>query len=176
MKINIGSTNPNKVNAVKKAFSKYFKDVEVNATDVESGVSKQPMSMKEIVKGAKNRAVNAYNEDCDFSVGIEAGLFEFPEVKTKHLDVNCCVIFDGKEFFIGLGPAFEYPEKVLHKILAENKEASDAFDEFTGTENIKHKEGIVGVLTKGRMKRQEFIEQSVLMALTRIVSKELYEI
>ncbi len=175
MKINIGSTNQNKVNAVRDAFSKYFKNVKISAIEVDSGVSNQPMSMKDIVKGAKNRAVNAYTKDCDFSVGVEAGLFVFPEVKTSYLDVNCCAIFDGRNFFLGLGPAFEYPEKVLHKIITENKEASDAFDEFSGSKNIKHKEGIVGILTKGRMKRQEFIEQSVLMALTRVVSKEMYE-
>ena len=175
MKINVGSTNPNKVSATKKAFSRYFKDIKVNAIDVDSGVSKQPMNISEIVKGAKNRAVKAYTEDCEFSVGLEAGLFKFPEAKTRYLDVNCCAIFNGQEFFWGLGPAFEYPEKVLHKILHEGKEASHAFDELVGTNNIKHKEGIVGVLTKGIVKRREFIELSVLMALTRIVSKDFYE-
>ncbi|MBI2546639.1 inosine/xanthosine triphosphatase [Candidatus Woesearchaeota archaeon] len=174
MKVIVGSTNPNKVRAVKDAFSKYF-EASVQGTEVDSGVSKQPLSMKEIVQGAKNRAMKAYSKEFDYSVGLEAGLFVFPEAKTHYLDVTCCAIFDGKDFFIGLGPAFEYPDKILQKILTEGKEASDAADEAFGSTNIKHKEGIVGMVTKGRVKRNEFVEASVMMALSRIVSKELYD-
>ena len=175
MRIIVGSTNPNKITAVKDAFSKYFQDMEVKGIAVESDVAPQPVTMEEIVAGARNRARNAYREGCTFSIGLEAGLFAFPAAKTGYLDVTCCAIFDGKDFFLGLGPAFEYPEAILEKIFKEGKEASDAADEVFKKKNIKHTEGIVGVMSKGVIKRKEFVEAAVLMALTRVVSKELYD-
>ncbi len=174
LKIIVGSRNPNKVEAVKAAFAKYFSNVEITGVEVDSGVGAQPLSMDAIVKGAKNRAQQAYAPGYDYAIGLEAGLFDFPEVPTQFLDVTCCAIFDGKQFFFGLGPAFEYPDAVVQRIVAEGKEASDAADEVFDMKNIKHKEGIVGVMTKGIMKRKEFVEHSVIMALTRIVNKELY--
>ena len=61
MKVAIGSTNPVKIAAVKSAFKKVwpnkkftFKGIKVN-----SGVSHQPMSDIESIKGAGNRAKKA---------------------------------------------------------------------------------------------------------------------
>ncbi|MBW2992985.1 inosine/xanthosine triphosphatase [Candidatus Woesearchaeota archaeon] len=174
MKINVGSGNPVKIKAVKDAFSNYFDSPEVVSIKVDSGVHEQPKSLKEIITGAKNRAVAAF-KGCDFSVGLEAGIFPFPDVKTGYVDTSAAVIFDGKDFFIGTSPCFEYPKSVIEAVLKGKKDVGAVFDEIYGTNNLKHKEGAVGILTKNIVPRDKLIELSIVMALCRIVSKEHYE-
>ena len=57
MKIIIGSNNPAKVAAVKNAF--HYQQTEFLSLDIPSGVSEQPFSDEETIKGAINRAVGA---------------------------------------------------------------------------------------------------------------------
>ena len=75
MKIIIGSKNPAKITAVKKAFSD--SEVEWIFMDIPSGVSEQPFSDDETIKGAKNRALNALKEGNGvFGIGLEGGVQE----------------------------------------------------------------------------------------------------
>jgi len=176
MKINIGSKNPVKIGAVKDAFSHYYNDIDINSVNVDSGVSDQPTSLQEIVKGAKNRAQKAFElSRCDFAVGLEAGIFEFPETKTGYMDISVAVIFDGKDFFFGGSPTFEYPKKIIDGIFKDGKEVGHLFDEIIGIKNSKQKaRSAVGILTNNVIPRVKFIEQSVIMALTRVLNKDIY--
>jgi len=173
----VGSKNKAKVQAVKEAFAQYFEAVSVKGVAVESGVEAQPKSLGEIVKGAKNRAKKAFeSEQANYGVGIEAGIFPFSGSKSGYMDTGCCAIFDGKEFYLGCSPLFEYPKKAIEKVLEEGKEIAEVFDElFKGKDHHKAGQGAIGFLSKGKMPRKEFIKHAVTMALIRIVSKELYE-
>lgn len=174
IKINVGSGNPVKLKAARDAFNNYFNNFEVVSVKVDSGVHEQPKTLRETVDGAKNRAVAAF-KDCDFSVGLEAGIFPFPEVKTGYVDISIAVIYDGKEFFIGTSPCFEYPCDVIKEVLKGRKDVGMIFDELYGTIDQKQKGGAVGFLTKDIVSRDKFIELSIIMALCRIVSKEHYK-
>ncbi|KKS04790.1 MAG: putative non-canonical purine NTP phosphatase [Candidatus Curtissbacteria bacterium GW2011_GWA2_41_24] len=80
MKIAVGSTNPVKIEAAKRAFGKVWpkKKLEIVGIEVPSGVSQQPMTDKEAVKGARNRAkVAIKSARADFGVGLEGGLQKF---------------------------------------------------------------------------------------------------
>ena len=57
MKILIGTKNPGKIEGVKKAFEKYFENVEAQGIPVHSNVPDQPVN-EEIFQGAKNRVEN----------------------------------------------------------------------------------------------------------------------
>ena len=177
MIINLGSKNKAKLVAVKAAFSHYFKDFKINQIDVDSKVHSQPKSLKEIVQGAKNRAISAFNsEKCDFAVGIESGIFEFPGTHSGYMDTSCTVIFDGKEFFIGSSPCVEFPKKVVDMVLKEDTEFAEAFKKLSwGNENLRHEKGAIGFLTKGVVTREKYTEYSVIMALVRIINKEVYD-
>ncbi len=77
MKVAIGSQNPTKVNAVKKAFEKVFPNIswEFTGVDVPSGVADQPMTDRESISGATNRAKQSLKKcNADFGVGIEGGM------------------------------------------------------------------------------------------------------
>src|SRR3954451_8948306 len=74
MKIIIGSKNPAKITAVKNNFSYQSEFV---ALDIPSGVSEQPFSDEETIKGAINRAVGALQKgNGDIGIGLEGGVQE----------------------------------------------------------------------------------------------------
>ena len=76
MKVVVGFPNPVKVGAVLDTFSKYF-DVEVLSVDADSGVKAFPDSEELIYRGAMNRALRAFGDGFDYSVGIEGGVVFF---------------------------------------------------------------------------------------------------
>jgi len=174
MKINVGSKNPVKIEAVKEAFNLFFKDVNVKGFYVTSRVSPQPKNLEEITLGAKNRAINCFNK-CDYGVGLEAGIFEMNNSITGYIDVNCCVIYNGKRVVgVGLSPGFEYPFYVINKIFRDGLEVGEIFDELMGDENIKQKQGAVGILSHNKYSRKDFIKAGIIMALFPLLNKKLY--
>ena len=62
--------------------------------------------------------------------------------------------------------------KVVDRIL-QGEELGYMNDIFGNT--AKGRKGAIGVLTSGRIYRDELEENAVVMALTKIVSKEMYE-
>lgn len=108
---------------------------------------------------------------CSFGVGIEAGMFSVPEVETKYMDSSICAIYDGEIYYIGFSPSFEYPQTVVDRTL-QGEEIGYMEDVFGNT--AKGRKGAIGVLTNGRVYRDELEEYAVIMALTKIVSKEIY--
>ncbi len=174
MKVNIGSENPVKVNAVKKAFCKYFKEIKVKGIKTNSNVREQPLNLKEIILGAKNRAKKSFI-DCKYSVGIESGLMSFP-FNSGFVESTIAVIFDGKNYFYGSSPLFEYPEKAVELLIKGQDDVNTAFAKlFNKEKDMGKKGGAVGELTKGKITRTDFTELAVLMALIKIISKEFYE-
>ena len=110
--IHVASLNKNKINAVKKAFPDYL----ITGIACDSGVSNQPLDINEITLGAVNRAKSVF-QDCEYSVGIEDGLFKVPNTGSGYMNVCCCAIYDGKNTYLGMGPAFEIPIECVKKIL-----------------------------------------------------------
>ena len=175
----VGSKNPAKLKAVENAFLHFFSAVELKSFDVSSGVHHQPKTREETTRGAVNRAKAAW-EKCEasgikpnFGVGIESGLFAIPDYE-KHLTGGVAAIFDGKHCHVGFSPAFELPPRVVKKVFDTDSEVGAVFDEILQRKNVKHSEGAVGVLSKGKFTRDKMLELGVAMALCPIVSAELY--
>jgi inosine/xanthosine triphosphatase len=191
----IGSTSKPKIIAICRAFARFPEiwmqtenaslkfvvmtksNVTENGKDSVSEVSSHPVTLEETFKGARNRAIEAYKyavkqyDKCAFSVGIEAGIFHVPETNTGYLDTSACVIYDGKSCYYGSSPMFEYPKKVVDRIL--NGEEAGLISDFFGNE-AKGRGGVIGPLTNGRINRDEFEEYAVVMALTQVLRKDLY--
>ena len=109
---------------------------------------------------------------CSFGVGIEAGMYPVEEVDTKFMDASICSIYDGENYYIGFSPSFEYPQKVVDRVL-QGEELGFMEDVFGPT--AKGRKGAIGVLTAGRIYRDELEEYAVMMALTKIVAKDVYQ-
>ena len=181
MIIAIGSTNVIKVQAVEEVVKDYpqFSGAEVRSFSVSSEISEQPLSLEEIIAGAKNRAKNAYAacDSCDYSFGIESGIFEAKGVKTGFLEACICCIHDGANDHIGLSCGFEIPPHILKLVLDQNKDLSQACYEAGVTSNSRlgAAEGLIGVLTKGRINRKEYTKQCIITALIQLENTSLYQ-
>ena len=99
-------------------------------------------------------------------------MYSVPEVETKYMDASICAIYDGNNYYIGFSPSFEYPKTVVKRVL-KGEELGYMEDVFGST--AKGRKGAIGVLTAGRVYRDELEEYAVIMALTKIVAKEVYE-
>jgi inosine/xanthosine triphosphatase len=172
LKINVGSKNQAKVAAVAELLPEYphLKDAKVIGVGTTSGVSDQPLSLEETVRGAMNRAKSSFL-NCDYSVGIESGLMHVPESKSGYMDVCVAAIYDGKETHLGLSSAWEFPDtKVMDMIVKDGLDMSQAINKAGMTTNaaVGSAEGAIGILTKGRIDRKEYTKQALRMALIHL--------
>lgn len=174
MKIVVGSKNSVKVEAVKEIILDYLdlKRAEVSAFEADSKVSAQPKSLEETIRGAMNRALGSFG-DCDYSFGIESGLMVVPNTKTGHMDVCACAIYDGEEFHLGLSSAWEAPKKVVEHMLRDGLDMNQAAFKAGLTTNpqVGSAEGLVGIMTKGRLTRKEYTKEAIRTALIHIENK-----
>lgn len=171
MKINIASKNQVKIDAVKEVLQTYphIKDAEIFGIETKSGVSDQPKSLEETVEGAINRAKNSF-QNCEYSFGIESGLMAVPNTKTGYMDFTVCAIFDGKEYHLGLSSAWEAPKAVAELMFKEGLDMSQAANKagYTSNPEIGSKEGLIGIMTKGRLNRKEYTKNAIISALIHI--------
>lgn len=99
------------------------------------------------------------------------GMYEVEEVETGYMDASICAIYDGEKYYIGFSPSFEYPKTVVERVL-QGEELGLMGDVFGST--AKGRKGAIGVLTEGRVYRSELEEYAVIMALTKLVAKDVY--
>ena len=174
MKVNVGSKNPAKIKGVKEAFSLYFQDLIIKGIDVDSEVNPQPKKLEEITQGAINRAIKCFN-DCNYSVGIESGIFPDEKALTGYTCVSRCVIYNGKEIVgIGLSPGFEHLPEIIERVLNEKSEIGQVSDDIINEKNLNQKLGGVGILSKGKYIRKDLIKAGTIMALLPIINQEHY--
>ncbi len=177
MKITVASKNPQKIKAVEELVPLYpmLNGAEVISVDVPTQISEQPHGIEETVTGAINRAKGAY-KDSDYSIGLESGLIHVPHTKSGQMDLCVCAIYDGKEIHIGLSSAFESPKKVMD-LIKSGMNMSDAAKAagLTTDEYVGHKEGLVGILTHGRLNRLAQTKQALTTALIHLENAHLFK-
>lgn len=175
MNVAIGSKNPVKIAAVQEAFKKVWPDKTFAfiGVDVPSGVSDQPMSDEESIKGATNRAKLARQQlGADFGVGLEGGL---QEIKGKWFDCGWIVVIN-KENRMGIGSSarIQTPAKMMEHI-HKGMELGHVNDLFFNQENTKHGAGHFGLMTNNAITRQSGYRDGVIMALARFIQPQLFE-
>lgn len=180
MIVAIGSTNKAKVLAVKEIIecSPLFSGAQVKSISTNSDVSAQPLSLEETIQGAKNRAKHAFNtcDGCCYSFGIESGLMEASNVSTGFLHVSICCIYDGANYYTGLSTGFEIPPQILELILTKKMDLSEAclHSGISHNEKIGSTEGLIGVLTQGKIDRKEYSKQCITTAILQLENNEWY--
>ncbi|MEO8581938.1 MAG: inosine/xanthosine triphosphatase [Patescibacteria group bacterium] len=171
MHIFVGSTNPVKLNAVVSAASETWPDVIIEGFDVKSGVTDQPRSDEETKKGAENRAKEALRVGLAkhsapvqvLGIGLEGGVFENEQQEMWNTVWACVVDQTGKTVFAN-GERFHLPDSLTTQIRA-GKEMGPAMDELIGSTNIKHQQGMIGVITEGFIDRTELYANLAKLAL-----------
>lgn len=188
MRVVVGSTNPVKLEAVRRALARVFPEVvhEVEAVPAASGVSAQPRGEAETRRGALGRVASAARDrpGADAWVGIEGGVAEEPaaavgregrsaeEPPDLHAFARVAVRV-GDRLGESASGRFRLPGPVA-ALVREGAELGEADDRVFGREGSKREEGAVGLLTGGAVTRTELYAQAVCLALCRFVHPELY--
>lgn len=174
LNIQVGSTNPVKVNASKAAFKAYFPDHDVNviAVSAPSNVADQPMTECETLLGARNRVSFCQNEQAnsDFYIAIEGGVeaHEYGPAAFAYVVIN-----NGHKEAVGKSAELPLPISV-YQALSQGQELGDVIDSLFNTENAKQKTGAMGLFTNDLVTRQSTYEQALILALAKLVNANLY--
>lgn len=174
-KIIVASKNPVKINAALSGFKKMFPadTFEIEGVLVASGVSDQPMSDEETIRGARTRVENAYAQygDADFWVGIEGGV----ENTHNEMQAFAWIVVKSKDGNVGRGRTgmFFLPPQVAH-LVRQGKELGEADDIVFGRTNSKQENGAVGLLTDNIVHREQYYTDTVVLALIPFKNKHLY--
>ncbi|NHC42432.1 DUF84 family protein [Bacillus sp. MM2020_1] len=150
MKIIIGSKNPAKITAVKNSFSH---EGEFVSLDIPSGVSEQPFSDEETIKGAINRAAAALKQgNGDIGIGLEGGVQE-----TSYGLLICnwgALVTNESEPIIAGGARIPLPEEIAVRLRA-GEELGPVMEDYAKNKNVRKQEGAVGIFTSGMVNRSE---------------------
>lgn len=175
MKVAVGSLNPVKINAVKLAFEKIFPNESwvVEGVGVTSGVSDQPMSDQETIRGARARAKRARKIlKADFGVGLEGGLHKLGK---EWFDTGWMVIVD-KKGTEGIGSTIRM--KTPHKMITlihTGMELGQVNDLLFKKKNSKQAEGHFGLMTNNAITRTSAYVDGLVSALTPFLHPQLFE-
>lgn len=175
MKVLIGTKNPGKIEAAKRALANYFDNVEIVGVKTESNVSEQPVG-KETYQGAVNRVNNLIKfakENsiyADLFMAVESGLTEdlgFWAI------TNIAVIKNNKgEIGVGSSPSFPVPKKHVDNIIKNT--LGTVMDNLFNETDLRSSTGGIGLLTKEVLSRIDITTHAFIMALTPFLNKDTW--
>ncbi len=180
MTLALGSANPIKIEALEEVIREYpdLHQATVVPDAVSSDVSEQPLSLEETIRGAKNRAKKAFhaNERASYGFGIESGLMAAPGTQSGFLEACICAIYDGSNHFIGLSCGFEVPRQILELVLQKKMDLNQACHHsgVTSDPKLGSGQGLIGILTKGRIDRKKYTKQCITTALIQLENARFY--
>ena len=176
MKVLIATKNKGKIEGAKRAFDKFFEDVEVVGVPANSNVPEQPVNA-ETWQGAKNRVENLKkyaNEnalEADYFVSIESGM---TNAFGDWMIVNIAVVEDknGLES-ISYSPGFPVPEKLVEKI--KEIGLGQVMDNHFNESDLRSRGGGIQLLTHDVVSRIDLTELAFEMALTKFINGEYWK-
>lgn len=174
-KVAVGSLNPAKIESVELAFTALFPNIQwqIEGVSVPSSVTDQPMSDKETIRGATNRAKRALKQlKADYGVGLEGGM---QKIGKDWYECGWAVIIDS-DGTKGCGSSFRLfvPPQIM-KHIEEGKELGDAIDIVFHTKNAKHSNGFFGLMTDDQITRPLGYRDGIIAALSRFLHPEVFE-
>jgi inosine/xanthosine triphosphatase len=168
----VGSTNPAKVEAVRRILDRLAPGCDLRAIDVPSGVGAMPLGEAAVRAGAEARARAALERTgTEVAFGLEGGaiLDGTDAWLTGHV---VAVTQDGK-----LGEA-AWGRMLLPRAAAERlrggEELGDIIDDLFARKESKRQAGAIGILTDGAISRTDAFAYLVAMACAPFLHPELY--
>lgn len=181
-KIVLGSLNPVKLAALNEVLPLFpiMGNPELSTHEASSGVSGQPLTIYETMLGAKNRAIDSYvrfkDENSILGIGIESGLIDIPIGNCGKADFCVCALFDGQKFLFGFSQMFVLPRVVETLVVNNGMDLNKAFYSLQLTDNPKigNAEGMISLLSSGRITRQSYTVQALVAAFIQFEKPDLY--
>ena len=177
VRVFVGSTRPAKVEGAREALEAIarvdsrFANATVHPHDLTDIAPRMPMSLHEIIGGARTRAsgllvklepASAPCHSSTFAVGLEGGLHPLPIVTGEWSLQTWAAVTDGERWSYGAGPALLLPEFVAQRVAA-GEELGDVIDALAG-DRVRGTRGAWGVLTLDLISRRDAFRLAVLAA------------
>lgn len=193
MKVIVASANPSKIRAVGRALDQrpdlQFRRAHVIGIASKSDVPEQPMTMEETARGAVNRVLNLLPGEPDvMHIGIESGLFMLGGdtqtttfVPAQVMDFCVAYVLVGKRSAFGTSSGFALPTMLSHKFtgpagaFARHPDGTYTLDDaaheagLSDQTRLGYDVGIVGLLSGGRLSREDYTLEAVRNALFGLV-------
>ena len=168
----IGSRNPAKIEAVRRALARLAPGCDLEAVDVASGVPDQPVGDHATRDGARNRARAALEATgAEVAFGLEGGVEHEPPVVWL-VSWVAAVTRDGRSGDAS-GLRMRLPSAVSERLAAGN-ELGTIIDDLFGVSASKQHTGAVGLLTEGFVSRTDAFADLVAMACAPLLRPDLY--
>jgi inosine/xanthosine triphosphatase len=172
----VASANPVKLSAARRGLLAVLPasaDIVVQATPASGDVPAQPVGDAQTQRGAVNRARGAFAgcSGAHYGLGLEGGVRESPD---GLYCIAWCAIVDASGA-LGLASAGDFllPLQIA-ELVRSGVELGHADDIVFGRTNSKHADGAIGVLTAGRITREDYYAPMVARAFVRFLRPELY--
>jgi len=168
----VGSTNPAKVEAVRRILGQLAPGCALEAIDVPSGVGTMPLGEAAVRAGAEARARAALKRTgAEVAFGLEGGAILDGEDAwlTGHV---VAVTRDGRTGEAAWG-RMQLP-RVAAERLRGGEELGDIIDDLFSRRESKRQAGAIGILTEGAMSRTDAFAYLVAMACAPFLHPDLY--
>jgi non-canonical (house-cleaning) NTP pyrophosphatase len=185
VRVVIASVRDPKVNGVMKGFRRaaahfhFSQEITFDTMDIPSGVAATPLTLDELIMGAKGRAEHAYrrlaadtlNEGTFFAVGVEGGVYSMDGTVFLQSWVS---IYDGERFTLGSSGSIQLPESLARSLFTDRIDLGVAIDAFSQKNDIRNKQGTWGILTNDLYTREDSFEEATVNAAAPIFNSGLY--
>lgn len=172
MIINIGTMNKAKIAAVETVVNEYFENVQFTYINAPSHVSEQPMTDEETRQGAINRALAARGTTlAQMSFGLEGGVKEM-DGQMFVCNWGALIGSDG-QIYTAAGASIPLPDQIAHKI-RNGAELGPIMNDFTRQQDVRQKEGAIGIFTNGLINRTDMFAHIVRLLVGQYLYTEKY--
>ena len=181
MTILISSTRPAKVEGVRDAVAAItridprFESATLRSYDLTAVAPRMPMSVGEILEGARRRAqalltVEEWNQGTSFAVGVEGGLHPVAVDGVRWTLQTWAAVTDGRRWGYGAGPSLALPVAVADRVNAGD-ELGEVIDRLAGGE-VRGTRGAWGLLTRDLIGRRDAFRLATMAAFAPFYNRE----
>jgi inosine/xanthosine triphosphatase len=168
----VGSTNPAKVEAVRRTLARLAPACALEALDVPSSVNPMPLSDDELRAGALARARGALERsEAEIAFGLEGGATLDGE-RSWLTGLVIALARDGRIGEAAWGRML-LPRSVTARLRA-GEELGDVIDDLFARRESKRQTGAIGLLTDNAVTRTDAFADLVAMACAPFLHPELY--
>jgi inosine/xanthosine triphosphatase len=163
----VGSTNPEKIAAVRQVGGSLFESCTVSGIAVASGVADQPLSDDETIRGAEARAQAAMrHHPSSYSVGIESGVA--PTGNHLYGFTWVAVLSESGELARACSARIQLPTEVAREI-QRGLSLEQAMLKTTLIPDMGRRGGAMGYLTAGAVTRADATLQALWFAFSHFM-------
>jgi Uncharacterized conserved protein len=157
----VGSVNPVKLDGVREAYEAFYGCAKVVPVEV-TGLPPQPVGLELTRQLAMLRASRAA-QAAEHGVGVESGMFSVAGY--WYVITFSCIVAGGLSA-CGASPAFEIPEDLARD--AMSSELDRAVEVRYGVRDVGSAQGVISLMTGGRVVRRDLVRWATLMALASL--------